>query len=87
MEGDRGRLALELEKMLKKEKEHPTAAGYFLINVEENDLRNRKYKVIISLVLKSEIIWNNEWPIFADLNLNPGLNNSMDCNLHARQKF
>ena len=56
MEGERGRLALELEKMLKKEKEHPNAAGYFLINVEENDLRNRKYKVIISLVLKSEII-------------------------------
>lgn len=47
MEGDRGRLAIELEKMLKKEKEHPGAAGYFLINVEENDLRNRKYKVIL----------------------------------------
>lgn len=55
IDGDRNRLTAELEKLLRVEETFPDAAGYYLVDVEENDIASRKYKWFAEFQLRQII--------------------------------
>jgi len=68
IEGERSRLVIELERILKVEEKYPDAHGYFLLTVEENDLAGRKYK------------WFSEYEIRKNISHLSGVLNVIEAN-------